>query len=31
MKAPEDFKVDEVGMSNDFKVVTPNTTLGVHG
>jgi len=26
-----DFKVDKVGLSNDFKVVTPSTTLAVRG
>lgn len=26
-----DFKVDEVGFANDFKVVTPQTTLSVRG
>jgi hypothetical protein len=26
-----DFKVDEVGMTNDFRVVTPSTTLAVRG
>ena len=26
-----DFKVDKVGLSNDFKVVTPSTTLSVRG
>ena len=26
-----DFKVDKVGLTNDFKVVTPSTTLAVRG
>lgn len=26
-----DFKVDKVGLANDFKVVTPSTTLAVRG
>jgi hypothetical protein len=26
-----DFKVDKVGLTNDFKAVTPSTTLGVRG
>lgn len=26
-----DFKVDKVGMTNDFRVVTPSTTLAVRG
>jgi hypothetical protein len=26
-----DFKIDKVGLTNDLKVVTPSTTLGVRG
>lgn len=31
MRAPENFKVDEVGMSNDFRLVPPSSTLAVRG
>lgn len=31
MKAPEDFKVDIVGLSNDFRIVPPSSTLAVRG
>lgn len=27
----KDFKVDKIGLSNDFKVVKPNTVLGIRG
>lgn len=26
-----DFKIDKVGLSNDFKVITPSTILGIAG